>query len=127
MKLERHVGGLSLVRKANYLRARGWSEDDGAWVNEAFGRHPLPRAIHHQLTADLSQGLCATGWQVAGYSQRGYVQLRDPQGGKTWSLPGALRIQARRERRPVAELTYSLFLAALVDTKDVPSPEDATS
>src|SRR3712207_9323347 len=34
VKLERHVGGLSLVRKANYLRARGWREDDGGWRSE---------------------------------------------------------------------------------------------
>jgi hypothetical protein len=118
MKLERHVGGLSVQRKANYLRARGWREEDGRWVSEAFGVHPLTRALHHQLTADLSQALCALGWEVVGYSPRGYVQLRDGGRGSAMSLPRALRIQARREGRRVAELTYTLFLAALVGTDD---------
>ena len=57
------------------------------------------------------------GWQVVGFSERGYVQLRDGERGKPCSLPKALRIQARRERRPVAELTYSLFLSALLETE----------
>ena len=114
MKLERHVGGLSLARKANYLRARGWREEQGRWVSDIFGPQPLARALHHQLTDDLSQALVHLGWQVQGFSERGYVQLRDGEHGKPCSLPKALRTQARREGRPVAELTYSLFLAALL-------------
>ncbi|MCE9671209.1 hypothetical protein LY474_25695 [Myxococcus stipitatus] len=116
MKLERHVGGLSLARKANYLRSRGWREEEGGWTNDIFGRQPLARAIHHQLTDDLSQALVARGWLVHGYSERGYVQLRDGENARPCSLPKALRTQARREKRPVAELTYALFLAALLGT-----------
>ncbi|MCP3099481.1 hypothetical protein LZ198_11425 [Myxococcus sp. K15C18031901] len=118
MKLERHVGGLSLARKANYLRARGWREEEGGWSNDIFGRQTLSRAIHHQLTDDLSQALRQRGWEVLGYSERGYVQLRDGEKGKPCSLPKALRTQARREKRPVAELTYALFLAAMVGTEE---------
>jgi membrane-bound lytic murein transglycosylase B len=114
VKLERHVGGLSLARKANYLRARGWREAQGRWMSDIFGPQPLARALHHQLTDDLSQALVHLGWQVLGFSERGYVQLRDGERGKPCSLPKALRTQARREGRPVAELTYSLFLAALL-------------
>lgn len=115
MKLERHVGGLSLARKARYLTARGWREEDGKWVNENFGVHPIKKAIHHQLTDDLTQALRKVGWQVVGYSERGYVQLRDAQGGRPCSLPKALRTQARREGQKVGDFTYSLFLAALLD------------
>lgn len=118
MRLERHVGGLSRARKANYLGARGWREEaPGRWTHPVFGPHPLARAVHHQLTDDLSQALCRLGWQVAGFSERGYVQLRDGGRGPTCSLPKALRTQARREKRPVAELTYSLFLTALLDSE----------
>lgn len=117
MKLERHVGGLSLARKAHYLRSRGWSEEERGWSSEIFGLHPLSKAIHHQLTDDLSQALRQRGWQVLGYSERGYVQLRDGERGKPCSLPKALRTQARREQRPVAELTYLLFLAALLEVE----------
>ncbi|RKG76987.1 hypothetical protein D7W79_16465 [Corallococcus exercitus] len=117
MKLERHVGGLSLARKVNYLRARGWREDAEGWSSERFRPVPIARAIHHQLTDDLSRALCGMGWQVLGYSPRGYVQLRDGERGQACSLPKALRLQARRERRPVAELTYALFLAALLETE----------
>jgi hypothetical protein len=121
MKLERHVGGLSLARKANYLRARGWREVEGDWTSDLFGAHPLAKALHHQLTDDLSQALRRLGWQVLGYSERGYVSLRDGERGRPCSLPKALRIQARREGRPVAELTYSLFLAALLEAEE-PAP-----
>lgn len=114
MKLERHVGGLSLARKAHYLRSRGWREEEGGWTSEIFGLHATARAVHHQLTDDLSQALRARGWRVLGYSERGYVQLGDGEEGRPCSLPKALRTQARREQRPVAELTYSLFLAALL-------------
>ena len=117
MKLERHVGGLSLARKAQYLRARGWREEEGGWTNDIFGLHPLAKAIHHQLTDDLSQALCKRGWQVAGFSERGYVQMREGERGKPCSLPKALRTQARREKLPVAELTYLLFLGALVEAE----------
>jgi hypothetical protein len=114
MKLERHVGGLSLARKANYLRARGWREEEGGWSSEIFGLLPMAKALHHQLTDDLSQALRERGWQVLGFSERGYVRMRDGERGKPCSLPKALRTQARREKRPVAELTYELFLAAMV-------------
>ncbi|MCI0573771.1 MAG: hypothetical protein L0Y66_23795 [Myxococcaceae bacterium] len=117
MKLERHVGGLSLARKASYLRARGWREEEGGWSSAVFGLLPMAKALHHQLTDDLSQALCRLGWQVVGFSERGYVQMRDGERGKPCSLPKALRTQARREKRPVAELTYSLFLAALLDVE----------
>ncbi|QSQ20447.1 hypothetical protein JY651_35115 [Pyxidicoccus parkwayensis] len=117
MKLERHVGGLSLARKAHYLRARGWREEEKGWSSDIFGLHPMAKAIHHQLTDDLSQALRQRGWQVLGYSERGYVQLRDGERGKPCSLPKALRTQARREKRLVAELTYSLFLAALLEVE----------
>ena len=115
MKLERHVGGLSLARKQSYLTARGWSEKGRGWDHPLFGSHPLAKAVHHQLTDDLSQALRKLGWQVLGYSERGYVKLRDGERGVPCSLPKALRTQARRERRPVAELTYSLFLAVLLE------------
>ncbi|KFE69690.1 hypothetical protein DB31_6665 [Hyalangium minutum] len=117
MKLERHVGGLSLARKAHYLRARGWREEPRGWHSEIFGTLPLAKALHHQLTDDLSQALRQRGWQIAGFSERGYVQLREAEKGKPCSLPKALRTQARREKRPVAELTYSLFLAALLEAE----------
>jgi hypothetical protein len=70
--------------------------------------------VHHQLTHDLVKALGASGWKVLGYSPRGYVKLEDPLGDKPCSLPAALRRQARREKRLVGELTYSLFLAALL-------------
>jgi hypothetical protein len=120
VRLERHVGGLSLARKRAYLQARGWSEAEaaGAWRHPVFGEVPLSKAVHHQLTDDLSQALAARGgWQVAGFSARGYVQLRegaDGGKGRTCSLPKALRTQARREGRRVGELTYALFLTALL-------------
>jgi hypothetical protein len=117
VKLERHVGGLSLTRKANYLRARGWREEEPGWHSEIFGTLPLTKAVHHQLTDDLSQALCKRGWQVLGFSERGYVQMREGEHGKPCSLPKALRTQARREQRPVAELTYLLFLAALLEVE----------
>lgn len=116
MRLERHIGGLSSERKLAYLRDSGWREEDGAWRGpaaeaEAF---PLARALHHQLTADLSHALAARGWKVGGFSQRGYAKMVDPQDESECSLPGALRRQARRDGCPVRELTYSLFLAALL-------------
>ena len=114
MRLERHVGGLSAERKVKYLRESGWTEEDGSWRGpgpeaEAF---PLARALHHQLTADLSAALGSRGWKVREYSQRGYVKLVDPQDESVCSLPGALRKQARRDGCPVRELTYALFLNA---------------
>ncbi|WP_224368843.1 hypothetical protein [Hyalangium versicolor] len=117
MKLERHVGGLSRARKGNYLRARGWSETEHGWQSPIFGTLPVAKALHHQLTDDLSQALRKRGWQVLGFSERGYVQMRDGERGRPCSLPKALRIQARRENLPVAELTYSLFLAALLESE----------
>ncbi|MHB8876429.1 MAG: hypothetical protein ACYC8T_22270 [Myxococcaceae bacterium] len=117
MKLERHVGGLSNARKVEYLLRRGWREEDGHWSCERLGLGPIPvkKAVHHQLTEDLSRALVVSGWAVLGYSERGYAQLKDPLNGRSCSLPAALRRQARREKRPVGELTYALFLAALLD------------
>nr|WP_153865949.1 MULTISPECIES: hypothetical protein [Myxococcaceae] len=101
------------------MRARGWREEErGRWTSEVFGPHPLAKALHHQLTDDLSQALRERGWQVLGFSERGYVQLREGERGRPCSLPKALRTQARREGRPVAELTYALFLAALVGPEE---------
>ena len=77
----------------------------------------MAKAVHHQLTDDLSQALRKRGWHVAGFSERGYVKMRDGENGKPCSLPKALRTQARREKRPVAELTYELFLAALLEAE----------
>ena len=116
MRLERHVGGLSAERKVKYLRESGWKEEAGKWTgltpdSEAF---PLSRALHHQLTADLSLALGKWGWKVGDYSQRGYAKLIDPKDESTCSLPAALRRQARRDGCPVRELTYSLFLAAML-------------
>jgi hypothetical protein len=123
MKLERHVGGLSLARKARYLNARGWRAEDGKWANENFGIFPINKAIHHQLTEDLTQALRRVGWQVEGYSERGYVKLRDPQGGRPCSLPKALRTQAKRERQKVGDFTYSLFLDALLTDESLSGRE----
>ena len=115
MRLERHVGGLGKARQKNYLEARGWGLDDGKWTSP---RHEDPvamsRALHIQLTQDIAGGLAPNGWTIDGYSPRGYARMRDPIDGDTCSLPAALRRQARRERRKVAELTYSLFLAAII-------------
>jgi hypothetical protein len=43
--------------------------------------------------------------------------MREGERGKPCSLPKALRTQARREKRPVAELTYLLFLGALLEAE----------
>src|SRR6185503_19860877 len=115
MRLERHVGGLSRARKANYLRARGWEPAAGGFRHPRFGTLSPARAVHHQLTEDLREALERWGWKVVGYSERGYAQLVDAGGGKRCSLPKALRTQARRQKVPVAELTYALFLAAVIE------------
>src|SRR6478609_3045957 len=110
MRLERHVGGLSMERKRNYLTGRGWTASADGWSSVHFPEAlPLSKALHHQLTIDLTAGLAAYGWKVEGYSARGYARLADPTGDKPCSLPAALRRQARREKRKVGELTYSLF------------------
>ena len=118
MRLERHVGGLSRARKVNYLTARGWVAAEGGWQCERLWPLPLPvsKALHHQLTEDLTAALVGLGWKVIGYSQRGYARMESAQGGPSCSLPAALRKQARVEKRAVGELTYSLFLRALVDS-----------
>lgn len=110
------MGGLSGERKVKYLREAGWVEETGKWRGpaaeaEAF---PLARALHHQLTADLCGALGTRGWKVAEYSERGYAKLVDPKDESTCSLPGALRRQARRDGCPVRELTYGLFLNAVL-------------
>ena len=120
MKLERHVGGLSRARKEAYLVRRGWARAEGdQWACSRLGLGPAPlkKAVHHQLTEDLSLSLVRSGWEVVGYSDRGYVRMRDGASGKACSLPAALRLQARREQRRVGELTYSLFLAVLLDSE----------
>lgn len=124
MRLERHVGGLSAERKLKYLREAGWTEEAGQWRGPAADAEafPLARALHHQLTFDLSQALGARGWKVGGYSQRGYAKMVDPQDASECSLPAALRRQARRDGCPVRELTYSLFLAAMLKARSTGSP-----
>ena len=116
MRLERHVGGLSAERKVKYLRDSGWSEEGGRWTGPTPDAEPfaLSRALHHQLTADLTRALGKWGWKVGDYSQRGYAKLIDPRDESMCSLPAALRRQARRDGCPVRELTYSLFLAAML-------------
>ncbi len=120
MRLERHVGGLSIARKEKYLIASGWRKEDRGWCSPNPDTEPLPlnRAVHHQLTYDLSQALGASGWKVVGYSQRGYARMQEPSSTSLCSLPAALRKQARLEGRPVGQLTYSLFLAALLRGSD---------
>jgi hypothetical protein len=129
MKLARHVGGLSQARKLNYLLARGWHEEDGGWrcPRRSENAWPLAKAIHHQLTEDLCLGLSPSGWTVESYSPRGYARLQDPKDSSLCSLPAALRRQARREQRPVAELTYVLFLAALAGVEDGQPQATATT
>jgi len=115
VKLERHVGGLSVARKETYLTGKGWRLSDDGWRSAVPDTEPLKlsKAVHHQLTKDLTDAMVRLGWKVVGYSPRGYVKLEDSDGSPC-SLPKALRTQARREKRPVGELTYSLFLAALL-------------
>jgi hypothetical protein len=116
VRLERHVGGLSLARKTAYLRGSGWTCDEGRWRSAALETEALAlsRALHHQLTIDLTAALVARGWTVDGYSPRGYARMRAPGASKTCSVPAALRSEARRGAEKVAELTYSLFLAAFL-------------
>jgi hypothetical protein len=100
-----------------YLARRGWSQKEGAWscAASALGPFPLKRAVHLQLTDDLCWALAPAGWKVVGYSPRGYAQLQDAGEARPCSLPAALRRQAKREGRPVADFSYSLFLAAMLD------------
>ncbi|MDP1823242.1 MAG: hypothetical protein Q8L48_08375 [Archangium sp.] len=116
MRLERHVGGLSNERKVKYLRESGWREEGRTWRGPAVDAEafPLSRALHHQLTSDLSEALSQWGWKVAEYSQRGYATMVDPQDESRCSIPAALRRQARRDGCAVRELTYGLFLAAVL-------------
>ena len=116
MRLERHVGGLSMERKTKYLHEAGWREEGSSWRSPEADAEPctLSRAVHHQLTADLSAALGERGWKIGGYTQRGYVKLVDPKDQSSCSLPGALRRQARRDGCPVRELTYALFLNAML-------------
>lgn len=129
MRLERHVGGLSAARKLQYLRDSGWKEEAGKWRGPAVEAEafPLSRALHHQLTADLSAALGARGWKVGGYSERGYAKMVDPQDASECALPAALRRQARRDGCPVRELTYALFLAAVLTRPGKPSPRPSPS
>jgi hypothetical protein len=115
MRLERHVGGLSIQRKVDYLLKRGWRRQDGVWLSPVPVTDPvsIKWAVHHQLTHDLATGLSAFGWKTVDYSDRGYARLEDPMNGERCSLPEALRRQARRHKRPVRELTRALFLAAM--------------
>jgi hypothetical protein len=124
VKLERHVGGLSVFRKRNYLLARGWRVSHEGWTCARHTEEPqrLSRALHFQLTEDLTAGLARSGWRVEGYSPRGYARLTDPEGKGSCSLPAALRRQARREKRKVAEFTYLLYLAAATGLDAEPGP-----
>lgn len=116
MRLERHVGGVGKARQENYLRLRGWVQGELGWACTRLmaEAQSLNRAFHHQLTEDLCRALSPHGWQVVDYSARGYARLKDQQTGALCTLPKALRTQARREKRKVAELSYSYFLAAMV-------------
>lgn len=113
MKLERHVGGLSIAKKVGYLLERGWQRVSGQWLSPVPVTDPVPlaKAVHHQLTEDLTRSLAPYGWTVVDYSDRGYARLRDPVAGDLCSLPAALRRQARREKRLVREFTVALFAA----------------
>jgi hypothetical protein len=117
VRLERHVGGLGIARKKKYLLGSGWVEGEAGWESPEPDTAPVPlnKAVHHQLTWDLTRAMGALGWKVASYSERGYARMQDPIDESLCSLPAALRKQARREGRPVGQLTYSLFLAALLD------------
>jgi hypothetical protein len=116
VRLERHVGGLGRARQETYLRQRGWTPVEKGWqharaLDEVF---PRTRALHHQLTHDLTHALARWQWRVVGYSARGYAQLVDGVTGAPHALPSALRVEARRQAQPVREFTYALFLAAAV-------------
>ena len=117
MRLERHIGGMGLARQRRYLRLRGWLDDHDGWQHpqHSFAPQPLSRALHHQLTHDLTHALARWHWRVVSYSQRGYAQLLDRVSARQHSLPSALRIEARRQGQKVADFTYALFLAAVVD------------
>jgi len=114
MKLERHVGGLSVSKKVAYLEARGWRRSEGSWLSPIPVTDPVPlsKAVHHQLTQDLTSALSSWGWRVAEYSDRGYARLEDPIAGDRCALPAALRRQARRERKLVRDFTRALFASA---------------
>ncbi|MBK7860865.1 MAG: hypothetical protein IPJ65_20130 [Archangiaceae bacterium] len=116
MRLERHIGGMGKARQVSYLQARGWAESAKGWSCERLlaENERLSRALHHQLTEDLCHALSPHGWKVVDYSPRGYAQLLDPNTGERCPLPKALRRQARRENKKVADLTYALFLGALL-------------
>lgn len=105
------------ARQARYLEQRGWTRRGDAWHSprEPENGFTLGRALHHQLTYDLAQGLSHFGWRVVAYSPRGYAQLVRSELEKPCTLPAALRQQAKREGRRVGEFTYELFLAATVD------------
>jgi len=105
------------ARQANYLHLRGWEESESGWACARLMAEDqrLSRALHHQLTEDLCAALVALGWSIIDYSAKGYARLKDPLTGTPCTLPKALRLQAKREGRKVAELTYSLFLAATLE------------
>jgi hypothetical protein len=118
VRLERHVGGLGRARQRTYLQNRGWVETSAGWAHARSLDEPytLSRALHHQLTFDLTQALARWHWRVETYSARGYAQLIDGTTGERRTLPAALRLEARRQGQPVKEFTYALFLnATLVD------------
>ncbi len=117
MRLERHVGGVGKARQENYLILRGWERGELGWACTRLmaEAQSLSRAFHHQLTEDLCRALSPQGWQVIDYSARGYARLKDPATGALCSLPKALRLQARREKRKTGELAYSYFLAAMIE------------
>ena len=116
MRLERHVGGLGRGRKLHYLEARGWRAVDGGWTCARHTAAPLrlEKALHHQLTEDLTAGLAAWGLKVVATSPRGYATLEDPADESRCSIPAALRRQSRRLHRNTGDLGYSLFLASML-------------
>ena len=115
MRLERHVGGVGKARQENYLLLRGWVQGELGWACARLmaEEQTRSRAFHHQLTEDLCRALGDHGWQVIDYSARGYARLKDPVTEALCSLPKALRLQARRDKRKTGELAYSFFLAAM--------------
>ena len=117
MRLERHVGGMGEARQQRYLQTRGWQLTEKGWHHPGrqTDTHSLSRALHHQLTKDLSESLAQWKWAVLSYSQRGYARLQDATTGKDHSLPSALRVEAKRQKQKVADFTYALFLTAVTE------------
>ena len=117
MRLERHVGGMGKARQQRYLQSRGWQLTELGWshADRQTEPHRMSRALHHQLTFDLTEALKRWRWSVVSFSDRGYARLLDAQTQKNHSLPSALRTEAKRQGQKVADFTYALFLAAILE------------